>query len=111
MKNLFSKNQAPPGMDLKQQAEYILREYPKSRSNDALFLMLWWEEFRGLAAYLGDAERAQLTHFLNKVGSPETILRRRREIQGIDGGGDGAYQPTKNVLNHRREQAGKGPVR
>jgi hypothetical protein len=70
--------------------ERILREYPKTRSNDRLLIMgVWWAQD---ANYKDDFTN----FFLNKAIMPETITRCRRKLQE-----QGKYEASQEVSEQR----------
>jgi len=107
---LFEVAGPPPGLNLKQRVAYILTMYPETRDNDNLLVLHYWLTFDRLHSLLDQETLARLTDWIADATNPETIRRRRQEIQQLDTQA-GDLQPSANVANYRRGRAHAGPPR
>ena len=110
--NLFSgEASAPQGLKLRDKVAYILEHHPDARDDDALLLYYYWLEFDNLADSLEpDALRRFKTWFAGSATNPETIRRRRQEIQQLRGE-YGHLLPSEQVANYRKARDSAGPPR
>ena len=112
MENLFGEMVPPPDLKLEQKVEWLLREHPRCRDEDGELVVRFWWEFEGLSAVLDEGSRDRLAAFMERATSPDTITRRRRELQRLESGGsDGDLAPSKTVAKRRRKQYRAGPPR
>ena len=124
-----------PAQDLQltphQKAEMLLDKYAEARDDDRLLTLLWWQEFDNLGSLFhwtlrdllhGEVGEDQLevmakammerfeTWFRKTATHPETIRRRRQEIQS-NSQTQGAMRGSPTTTAYRRSRDGAGPPR
>lgn len=114
-----------------QKAEFLMDENEQARSDDRLLMLLWWERFDDLGPMFhwmmrdllpdgtGDealqqaAEKAMtrfMAWFENAATHPETIRRRRAELQA-NRKKHGTLRATPEVTAYRKARDSAGPPR
>lgn len=108
--NLFGEIVAPPLDSYRDRVAWILENYPEARNDDRLCLYLYWLLYDGLGVALGSDETiARFRHFIeNNATTPETIRRRRAEIQKLRYPGAGTLLPNSTEQARRRALDGAG---
>jgi hypothetical protein len=106
--DLFGQIQAPQDLDLHSKVAYILEQHPEARDDDRLLVLWFWWEWNSLACLLTAAQFQDLLVWVMGAEQPETIRRRRQEIQMLRSG-VGTLQPSASTAAHRREQDSAGP--
>lgn len=79
---------------IKDQVEYILKNYPNSRNNDFYVVILWLKIFGGLRDYIGYIP----FDMIRKLSGITSIWRVRKIIQNKEG----KYLPTDPVRIKRQ---------
>jgi len=107
MKDLFGNEVGPPDLSISDRVKWVLETYPETRDSEAALLIRFWISFCNLGDYLSLNSIYALEKYLSlpSVISPETISRRRREIQ-YDAG---EFKASANVESHRLQRAMNGP--
>ena len=102
---------APPqGLDPQEKVAYLLEQHPDARNNDRELMLAYWSEFDGMREVLGQEGATRFAAWFRKATHPETIRRRRAEIQKLGGGG-GSLLPSDGEAARRRALDGAGPPR
>jgi len=107
---LFGGAEPPQGLTPQEKVAYILEVRPAARDDDRELMLAFWELFDGLTTVLGEEGAARFAAWFRKATHPETIRRRRAEIQKLGGGG-GALLPSPGEAARRRALDGAGPPR
>ena len=109
--NLFGEVVAPPLDSYHDRVAWILENHPEARNDDRLCLFLYWLLYDGLHAALGSDEAVdRFRAFMEKQATtPETIRRRRAEIQKLRYPGAGTLLPDATEIERRRSLDGAGP--
>lgn len=112
--DLFGGMAPPAHLNLQDRVRWILNTYPATRDDDRLLVLRYWLDFDGLGELL-DADAIQtLERFLShpKTANPETLRRRRQELQRLDSGGsDETLAPSDSTKRWRKSRAHAGPPR
>jgi hypothetical protein len=110
--DLFGGTAPPADLSYQERVALVLERHPEARDNDGLLLYYYWLTFDGLDAVLPDeATRDRFRIFLEKhATSPETIRRRRQEIQK-NRTGAGSLRPSPGEAKRRRALDGAGAPR
>lgn len=108
--DLFGDIHPPQDLDLRSRVAYVLEAHPETRDDDRLLTLWYWWEWNGLAAILTEAQFQVLLKWAARADAPETIRRRRQEIQQLRGD-LGALRPSPEVADFRRKRDGAGPPR
>ena len=97
--SLVSGPKDPEKLSLTQKVAYVLERFPQTRDSDPALWMRIYIRFYGLDPR---ARIMDLPDFLEMVDvpTPDTITRRRREIQHIRDVG-GALLPSPDIAEHR----------
>ena len=119
------------GLTPRQRAELLLDEDQRLRNDDRLLMLAWWKRFDNLdelfrwtlhdllEGEVSDEELAPMAEALSErfgdwfqrmATSPETIRRRRQEIQS-NRNNDGAMRGSPHTTAYRRARDGAGPPR
>ena len=114
-----------------QKAERLLEEFPDARGDDRLLMRLWWKRWDGLGSLFlwvlrdllqdekGDEELEVMaqallerfeTWFQRSATHPETIRRRRAEIQALRRK-HGDLRPPAHIAAYRKARDGAGAPR
>ena len=112
--DLFGGLAPPAHMKLQDQVRWILDHYPATRDNDRLLVLRYWLEFDGLRELLDGEAIATLERFMAnpRTATPETVRRRRQELQRLDSGGsDDDLAPSDSTKRWRKARAHAGPPR
>ena len=107
--DLFGILRAPQDLDLQSKVAYVLEHHPETRDDDRLLILWYWWEWNGLNAMLDRQTFEVLCVWSANAEQPETIRRRRQELQQLRSG-TGCLCPSPEVAEHRRQQDGAGPV-
>ena len=98
----------PAPMALRERVQEILRQHPEARNDDRELAYWYWVTFQGLSELLtADALEDFHTWFAKRAEQPETLARRRREIQNDAG----KLKPSAPIEKYRRARAKFGPPR
>ena len=97
--SLVSGPKDPEKLSLTQKVAYVLERYPETRDSDSALWMRVYIRFYDLDPM---SRLATLALFLEQadIPTPDTITRRRREIQHIRDVG-GALLPSPDIAEHR----------
>ena len=119
------------GLTPRQKAEVLLDEDERVRNDDRLLMLAWWKRFDNLdelfrwtlhdllEGEVSDEELAAMAEALSErfgdwfqrmATSPETIRRRRQEIQ-VNRQDQGAMRGSAHTTAYRRARDGAGPPR
>ena len=113
------------------EAELLLDENPQARNDDRLLMLLWWERFDALGTlfhwtlhdlFKGERDDEELqvmveaamdrfhAWFQNTATHPETIRRRRAELQS-NRKNHGTLRGSAGTTAYRKARDGAGPPR
>ena len=108
--DLFGDMAPPQDLDLRSKVAYILETHPETRDDDRLLTLWYWYEWNSIEAVISQAQFEDLLDWCQKADHPETIRRRRQEIQQLRTG-KGTLQPSPGTANFRQARDGAGPPR
>ena len=108
--DLFGRAAPPQGLSPQEKVAYILEICPAARDDDRELMLRYWELFDGLALVLGEQGADRFREWFRMATHPETIRRRRADIQKLGGGG-GSMLPSATEAARRRALDGAGPPR
>lgn len=107
---LFGGTEPPQGLTPHEKVAFILETNPEARDDDRELMLAYWQQFDALALVLGAEAMGKFAAWFRKSTHPETIRRRRAEIQKLSGGG-GSMLPSPGEADRRRALDGAGPPR
>lgn len=108
--DLFGGLSAPAGLSLQDKVAYVLEHYPEARDDDRLLTLWYWRTWDNLAAVVSEDQFDRLLTWCRNAAHPETIRRRRQEIQKLRTE-VGHLLPSDSVAAFRKAQDGAGPPR
>lgn len=111
--DIFGNICAPADLSPQQRIAWLLDNDPELRDNDRALMLAHWRAFDGLEQVLDEASLDAFEEWflnVNAATHPETIRRRRAELQRLRTG-DGVFQPSRGESLRRRALDGAGPPR
>ncbi len=108
--DLFGGVHPPQDMTIQDQVAYVLDQHPETRDDDMALLFWYWKEWDGLYDALCPTDEWLMRFkrfLLEDATSPETIRRRRQEVQNDRN----RLRPSDAEAKYREKRSHAGPVR